>query len=217
MRHRTILLIMVLAVQTASAQNVFNTGKSSGVFRAGYIQAMVPFGISSNKPGSHFVNNDFTFYTDEEYGFGSEYQFFPGRSIGLQAGGFYYYAKESDRVDDGTVDASNFITLEGGGVYGGLTFRAGLKNVGFTSALNIGLFTFDYRMQLSYKTMFMSGYVTSYEAEAVSGPGTRIDAGMYAEFGRFGIYPSFQILYLAKEGPSALILKTLSVYAGFKF
>jgi hypothetical protein len=33
--------------------------------------------------------------------------------FGLQAGGSYFYAKESDRVNDGAVDANNYITLEG--------------------------------------------------------------------------------------------------------
>jgi len=183
----------------------------------GFSHAFVQFGISSSKPAAIFNNNDFTFYTDDEYGFGIEFQLLSGNLFGVQAGGFYYYAYEWDEVDDGTVDAINEITLEGGGIYGGLTLRYGLKSVGVTSALNLGYFTFDYRMKLSHMTMFMSGFVTEYEAETLSGPGTRMDIGLYGEFGRFGLYPSVQILYLAKGGPSALILKTLNISAGYTF
>jgi hypothetical protein len=63
----------------------------------------------------------------------------------------------------------------------------------------------------------MTGYVTDYKGEAVGGAGSRIDIGLYGEAGRFGIYPSFQMLYIAKNGPSALILKTLNISAGISF
>lgn len=185
--------------------------------RIGFTQAIVPFGVSSDKPGSLFSNNDFTFYLDEEYGVTIEYQLIEGRVFGLQAGGSYFYAKESSRVNDGTVDANNYMTLEGGGVYGGLTWRAGWENFGVRTALNLGWFAFDYRMKLMYKTQFMSDYVTEYKGEAVGGTGSRIDIGLYGEVGRFGIYPSFQMLYLAKNGPSAILLKTLNISAGISF
>jgi hypothetical protein len=192
------------------------TGKGT-TLRVGFTQAIVPFGVSSDKPGSLFSNNDFTFYLDEEYGISIEYQLIEGRMFGLQAGGSYFYAKESDRVNDGAVDASNYMTLEGGGVYGGLTWRAGWENFGVRSALNLGWFAFDYRMKLMYKTQFMTGYVTDYKGEAVGGAGSRIDIGLYGEFGSFGIYPSLQMLYLAKNGPSAILLKTLNISAGISF
>jgi hypothetical protein len=192
------------------------SGKSSAL-RIGFTQAIVPFGVSSDKPGSLFSNNDFTFYLDEEYGLSLEYQLIEGRMFGLQAGGSYFYAKESDRVNDGAVDANNYMTLEGGGVYGGLTWRAGWDNFGVRTALNLGWFAFDYRMKLMYKTQFMTGYVTDYKGEAVGGAGSRIDIGLYGEAGRFGIYPSLQMLYIAKNGPSAVILKTLNISAGISF
>ena len=113
--------------------------------RVGFTQAIVPFGVSSDKPGSLFSNNSFTFYLDEEYGVSIEYQLVEGRMFGLQAGGSYFYAKESDRVNDGAVDANNYMTLEGGGVYGGLTWRAGWKNFGVRTALNLGWFAFEDR------------------------------------------------------------------------
>jgi hypothetical protein len=185
--------------------------------RVGLTQAIVPFGVSSDKPGSLFSNNDFTFYLDEEYGVSIEYQLIEGRMFGLQVGGSYFYAKESDRVDDGAVDANNYMTLEGGGVYGGLTWRAGWENFGVRTALNLGWFAFDYRMRLMYKTQFMTGFVTEYKGEAVGGAGSRIDIGFYGEAGRFGIYPSLQMLYLAKNGPSAILLKTLNISAGIAF
>jgi len=216
MKLRYLFLLSLATTSITYGQGLFNSDKGPSV-RIGFTQAVVPFGISSSKPASIFDNNDFTFYTDDEYGFGIEFQLLSGDLFGVQAGGFYYYAYEWDEVDDGTVDAINEITLEGGGVYGGLTFKYGHKNFGVTSALNLGYFTFDYRMKLSHMTMFMSGFVTAYEAETISGPGSRIDFGLYGEYGKFGLDPSFQILYVAKGGPSALILKTLNISAGYTF
>lgn len=216
---RTIFLFIAVFFSgflNLTGQKISVPASGAGV-RLGFTQAVVPFGISSDKPGQIFSGNDFNFYLDEEYGFGIEYQLLEGRMFGLQTGGSYYYAKESDRYDDGFVDASNFMTLEGGGVYTGITWKAGLKNFGVRTALNIGYFTFDYRMQLTHKTQFMTGYVTEYKAEAVSGPGTRIDGGFWFELGKFGLYPGFNILYVAKEGPSAVVLKTLNISAGIRF
>jgi hypothetical protein len=223
MKHRiivfTLLSIALLPfglVSYGQAGDFIKAGRNS-VVRVGFTQAIVPFGISSDKPGPLFSDNDFTIYIDEEYGFNTEYQFFATQPFGLQFGGFYYYAKESDRVNNVAVDASNFMTLEGGGVYCGVTWKAGLKNIGVRTSLNLGYFTFDYRMKLVYKTQFMTGFLTEYRGEAISGAGSRIDAGLYGEIGRFGVYPSLQILYIAKNGPSALILKTLNISAGYRF
>lgn len=216
MKLKFLILIGLFTTTFVNGQHLFKSDNGPSV-RIGFSQAVVPFGISSSKPAAIFSNNDFTFYTDEEYGFGIEYQLLRGNLFGVQTGGFYYYAYEWDQVDDGTVDAINEITVEGGGIYAGLTFRYGYRYVGITSALNLGYFTFDYRMKLTHKTMFMTDYITGYEAEAISGPGTRMDIGLYGEFGRLGIYPSLQILYVAKEGPASLILKTLNISAGYTF
>jgi len=216
MKLKVILLVGFISSSLSYGQGIFSSDNPPSV-RIGFTQAVVPFGISSTKPAAIFDNNDFTFYTDDEYGFGVEFQLLSGDVFGLQTGGFYYYAYEWSEFDDGTVDAINEMTLEGGGIYGGLTFRYGSRYVGVTSAINLGYFTFDYRMKLSHQTMFMTGFVTAYESEVISGLGSRVDFGLYGEFGRFGLYPSFQLLYVAKEGPSALILKTLNFSLGYKF
>jgi len=221
MKRYLAFLAAALLVANTDGQILAGAGRSDGsarnTLKAGFTQAFVPFGVWSDKPGALFQNNDFNFYLDDEYGFGVEYQFFGNRNVGFQAGGFYYYASESDFVDDGFAATANSITLEGGGVYGGVTFKAGWDHFGFRSALNMGLFTFDYRMKLSHKTQFMTGYITEYKGEAISGPGSRIDAGLYGEFGKLGLYPSFQLMFLAKNGPSALVLKTLNISAGLRF
>lgn len=215
----TILTIIIAA--GAAGQNLRDltgpgmTGRTS--LRLGFTQAIVPFGVWSDKPGPLFENNDFSFYLDEEYGFSVEYQFLNNRPVGVQIGGSYFYAGEADFRDDGTAETYNSLTLEGGGIYGGITLRTGWKHFGVRSAINLGYFTFDYRMKLTYKTQFMSGFVTEYKGEALAGIGSRIDGGFYFEYGQFGIYPMFQMMYLAKNGPSALILKTLNISAGFTF
>lgn len=207
---------LVFLVIGVNAQEYTGSKYGSSV-RVGFTQATVPFGVSSDKPGSLFSNNDFNFYLDDEFGLSTEYQLVDRQPFGLQVGGFYYHAAESDYTDDGSVEAVNQMTLEGGGVYAGITWKAGWERIGVRTALNAGYFTFDYRMKLSHKTVFMSGFVTEYKGEAVSGPGTRIDAGGYAELGRLGIYPSFQMLFVAKNGPSAVILKALNISVGYRF
>ncbi len=204
-----IALLMVVSTSALSGQEKVR-------IKASFSQAVVPFGVFTDEQGDFLINNDFTFYTDQEYGFGTEIEV-PSKfdNLFFIAGAFYHYAKEDDAYTDDIYTSYNLITLEGGGAYAGIMGRLGWDKAGLETSVAAGYYNFDYRMMLSWTVTMLGVSDVEFFAHDLSGVGTTMSLGGYYFYKGIGIHPAFRIMHVG--GERVLTMKTATVALSYKF
>lgn len=186
--------------------------------RAGYSVPFAPYGVWSEKVTTLYANNDFTFYPGDGYGLTFDTELGSGKPfMKYRVGAFYHYASAYDLFEDDQQISEAWLYLTGAGVYAGVTFRAGWEYFGIFNSYNAGFFSFDYRMEMQYKSKLGVIPLSMIAGEAVSGPGGKFELGFYGEYKGLGIYPSFQLLFTHNRQSQAILIKTVSISAGYSF
>ena len=211
MRFHALFALLMLSV-LAEAQE----GKLS--MSAGYSYPFAPWGVWSEEVASLYANNDLTFYRGDGYVLTFDTEIKTRKEfLSYRLGAFYHYGSRYDAHEDDSQLSEAWLYLSGAGIYGGITFRAGWEHFGIFNTYSAGIFSFDYRGELQYTSKLGVVPLSLKIGEAVSGPGGKFEFGCYCEYKGIGIYPSFQMMYTHNRQSQALLLKTISISAGYSF
>ncbi len=97
-------------------------------------------------------------------------------------------------IVSGTVFLNSYkstVTINGGGVFTGLSTKFGNEHIGANINFSAGIFSFK-KITKHYDINFVETYI---ETRATNGLGAISSLGFYVKFGRFGLAPNAQIIY----------------------
>ena len=211
MRLRATVLFLMLFTLARAQEGTLS-------MRAGYSFPFAPWGVWSDEVTSLYANNDLTFYPGDGYILTFDTEFKSCKDfMSYRLGAFYHYASAYDSYEDNAQLSEGWMYLTGAGIYGGVSLKAGWEHFGIFNTYAVGIFSFDYRLELQYTSKLGVVPVGDKIGEAVSGPGGKFALGCYGKVRGFGIYPSFQIFYTYNRQSQALLLKTINISAGYTF